>query len=81
VNRQRKKGEEILGELFGRLTVLERDDDYIYKGQPQARYICECGCGQQVTVRRCHLLAGKIRSCGCWRRQRARRTIEKNRGR
>jgi hypothetical protein len=66
---------EIIGMIFGRLTVLERlaNDKHA-----QAIYECECSCGQTTEVRRCHLLCGATRSCGCFRRQVARRNI--NRG-
>jgi len=49
------------GERFGRLTVME---DRGYKD-----VLCLCECGTSMTFRRCNLVRGASKSCGCLRRQ------------
>lgn len=46
-------------ERFGNLVVLEDIRD------PHHRCICKCDCGNIKTIRACHLVSGKIDSCGC----------------
>ena len=53
---------DITGQRFGRLTVL--------KPTPERRYasvvwLCQCDCGQQVSVDGKNLRRGDTRSCGC----------------
>lgn len=72
---------DLTGQRFGRLTVLERGEDYI--SPPSAtgygdrtvspRWICQCDCGRRVLVMGASLRRGASRSCGCLRRE---RTIE-----
>lgn len=46
-------------ERFGNLVVLEDIRD------PHHRCICKCDCGNIKTIMACHLVSGKIDSCGC----------------
>ena len=55
---------------YGRLIVLRRGEDYLYRGQKQPRWVCKCACGNEILVRACHLLSGNTQSCGCLRRTR-----------
>lgn len=48
---------ELVGQRFGRLTVVKQVSG--------GRWLCDCECGGQNTVRRKHLMKGTIRSCGC----------------
>jgi hypothetical protein len=48
---------ELIGQRFGRLIVVKQVSG--------GRWLCTCDCGGQNTVRRKHLLRGRIRSCGC----------------
>lgn len=48
---------QLLGKVFGRLTVIER--------LPKGRWKCRCQCGQEHTVRTKHLVNENIKSCGC----------------
>ena len=43
---------DMVGKKYGRLTVLERTDDYIYTGGSDARWLCECECGNIVKLER-----------------------------
>jgi hypothetical protein len=61
--------EDLIGKIFGKLTVLERVDDHIFpSGQRGARWSCECSCGQTgpFPVLASSLKAGTTTSCGCF---------------
>ena len=56
----------VVGSRFGRLRVVERTT------VPRAGgvyWICQCDCGATVTARTAHLRGGKVKSCGCLRRE------------
>lgn len=58
----------LIGQRFGKLTVIERSDNYISpKGQSQVMYICKCDCGKEVEVASSSLQQGFTNSCGCLR--------------
>ena len=62
------KLKDLTGKTFGRLTVIERYDDYVSpSGQRQAQWVCECSCDQHniIIVRGSHLKTGRTTSCGC----------------
>lgn len=52
---------DMKGQVFGALTVLAKADTH----KLGTYWICKCECGAIKTVRRDHLVKGKIRSCGC----------------
>jgi hypothetical protein len=54
------------GDVFGRLTVLERLAASIHG---DSRYLCRCECGKQREVRGSSLTRGLTKSCGCLRRE------------
>jgi len=54
--------DDLTGERFGRLTVLEKDKEA--KGN-RVRFICQCDCGTIISVQANHLSSGEIKSCGC----------------
>ena len=58
----------LIGQKFGRLTVVKRVEDYISpKGQHSARYLCKCDCGNESIVKSIYLKSGHTKSCGCIR--------------
>lgn len=59
--------EDLTGKKFGRLTVVRYD----HMGKAGAYYLCKCDCGGTKVVTSGHLKSGKIQSCGCIRRERA----------
>jgi len=67
--RQRIDTEDIIGRVFGRLTVLEytgRDGKEKYVPV----YTCKCECGNiKYTTNRRQLLRGLTTSCGCKRKE------------
>ncbi len=56
-----KKAQDLSGQRFGKLTVLERAGA---KGH-HTTWLCKCDCGNAVTVSRGNLLNGHCKSCGC----------------
>ncbi len=57
-----KKGKDLLGQKFGRLTVVAPSHTTGAKGW---YWICRCDCGGKKVVRGSYLLAGGTKSCGC----------------
>ena len=57
---------DLTGQRFGRLTVIERAEDYISKsGYHQVQWRCGCDCGRTTTVNAQSLRRGVTQSCGC----------------
>lgn len=56
---------ELLGERFGRLTVIASSESV--KGS--AFWSCKCDCGKTTTVSSYSLRHGKTESCGCLQRE------------
>lgn len=57
---------DLTGEIFGRLTVIKRTDDYVSpKGQRKVRWMCRCVCGNEKIVTSGDLTSGNTKSCGC----------------
>lgn len=59
------------GNTHARLRVLERyypEQHGEKRYNTQAQWLCECQCGTKMIVSGCLLRAGKVRSCGCLRR-------------
>ena len=56
---------DISNQRFGKLTVIERADDYISpKGKHESCWKCKCDCGNMKTVRQSDLHSGRTKSCG-----------------
>lgn len=69
-----RKAEESIGEVFGRLTVL----GIVTPGRT-SRVLCMCSCGNEKVIVLNSLRAGKVKSCGCFSKEKAReRTRERN---
>ena len=58
--------EDIIGQKFGRLTVLEYEGlrEPKVKGRRKSSYLCRCDCGKDVSILRNELLSGTRKSCG-----------------
>jgi len=56
---------DLTGQVFGRLTVLQR----VLNKKKATAYLCRCICGKEVEVRAGHLKLGTARSCGCFRQE------------
>ena len=57
-----RKAADEKGNVYGRLTVLERDGTKYRK----AAWKCQCSCGSVKTVTGSGLREGRITSCGCY---------------
>lgn len=57
----------LIGKTFNRLTVI--DIQYYEKYKCNCA-ICMCECGNQTIVVPAHLKAGKVKSCGCYKKER-----------
>lgn len=68
----------LVGETFGYLKVIKKDKPYrTLKGIPMAKWICECKCGNVVSIRQTHLLNKATTSCGCFAKEKAREIHKK----
>ena len=57
---------DLTGQKFGRLTVLERAEDYkTPKGKRHTRWMCKCECGNTAHILGDHLKGRLTKSCGC----------------
>jgi hypothetical protein len=62
----------LIGEVFGRLTVIEQVDDYVSpSGRHTARWLCKCSCedNKYIKVTGTHLIGHQTNSCGCLKRE------------
>ena len=56
----------LVGQRFGRLTVLERvENEITSSGNSVVMWRCLCDCGEEIIVRSSALLHGYTKSCGC----------------
>ena len=55
------KVDEMIGQTFGKLTVLERAKN---SSSQEKRYLCECKCGNRKIIRKSSLVYGRTKSCG-----------------
>lgn len=59
--KHKSNAKDLIGQVFGRLTVIKR------KGTVGSRALwrCRCECGRYTDVRSIDLLSGNTKSCGC----------------
>ena len=59
--------QSLVGQQFGRLTVLEE-----FKNE-KGKYYCKClcSCGNEKVISKISLKSGTTRSCGCLQREKA----------
>lgn len=65
------KAENLLGKKFGYLTVKERVENQ----RGRTCWKCRCDCGKSHIVTAHELKSGKCKSCGCYKKEHASRTI------
>ena len=57
---------DLTGKRYGKLTVLQRVEDYITpNGKKLRKYLCQCDCGNLQPVLAMNLVKGNTLSCGC----------------
>lgn len=66
---------DLTGQKFGRLTAIKKDDT---KKSRKAYWICLCNCGNIKSVRSDSLQAGRIRSCGCLKKEQDKTNLQKS---
>ena len=65
-----RKREDLTGQRFGRLTVIEMGPDHISpQGRHITRWYCQCDCGNIKLVYGQGLKSGGTVSCGCKQRE------------
>lgn len=65
---------DLTGQRFGRLVVIGIDD----RNTRKTYYNCQCDCGKVKSVRSDNLIAGRIQSCGCMKREQDRENLTAN---
>lgn len=59
---------DLTGQKFGKLTAIERAEDYIQpNGRHRTMWRCECDCGKNKSIiaNSYSLRSGSVKSCGC----------------
>ncbi len=64
----------LVGEQFGRWTVIERAE----KRNGMSVWRCRCECGTEKEVYQKHLLSGATKSCGCYKSEQSSKRMKKN---
>lgn len=64
-----RKYEDLTGQRFGRLVVIERAEDKIYSGQKFISWLCQCDCGNTTIAQTGNLKNGRVSSCGCYKKE------------
>ena len=57
----------MIGRVFARLTVVERDTSKPSGPKRPIYWLCRCSCGGSKSARASHLRSGGVQSCGCLR--------------
>lgn len=55
---------DLTGQRFGRLTVIEKSNDYTFQTD-EVVWKCKCDCGNYINIRGYSLRSGNTKSCGC----------------
>ena len=56
---------DIIGQKYGKLTVIKRVEDYVANNNSYVQLLCKCDCGKEITVLKTNLINGHTLSCGC----------------
>lgn len=71
--------QDLTGQRFGRLTVVERAPNRIQPcGCQRIMWKCKCDCGNVIITEPCKLKSGNTKSCGCLRKEMASQKSLKN---
>lgn len=66
---------DLTGKRFGRLTVLGLD---VNQDTRKTFWECQCDCGKIITTRSDRLQSGRVKSCGCYKKEQDARNVSKN---
>lgn len=65
-----KVKENLTGQRFGRLTVIEQTEDFVTsKGKHYSAWLCKCDCGNDVSTIGSRLKNKMCQSCGCMQKE------------
>lgn len=76
--------DDLTGQKFGRLTVIKFDQerfdaDYDSGNRHYQQYwICECSCGNIISVLKSQLINGKTKSCGCYKGEKSKERFKED---
>lgn len=68
------KMNDLTGQRFNRLSVIERDLTP-QKGRKRAKWLCKCDCGKIISAVSTDLLRGHTQSCGCYQKSQASKSL------
>lgn len=75
-NGRSKRLKDVIGQRYGRLTILADADPYVSPGGVSLRQVqAECECGNKVVLKLASLRQGLSASCGCYRKELAVSTV------
>lgn len=58
--------EQLIGQRYSRLILLDEVEPDVYpNGEMKRKFLCQCDCGNQTTVRMSDMKSGRTQSCGC----------------
>lgn len=57
------KIKDLIGKRFGKLLVIGKADPYIGKNYTKPQVLCQCDCGNTLSVRKASLTSGNTTSC------------------
>ena len=60
---------DVVGQVYGRLTVTGESEPLVSPSRSHRVVIVQCACGNIAEVRLNSLRAGKVISCGCFRKE------------
>ena len=63
------KKENLIGQKFGRLTVIDFAEPYVWKNKNFSQFKCMCDCGNEIVIRASKLKNGHTKSCGCFHKE------------
>lgn len=64
-----------VGQRFGRLTVVEESE---VKTNNKIHWVCECDCGNRITIPSGAFVTGNTKSCGCYKKDKFKEVITKH---
>lgn len=75
VKKRKRRNEKVVGQVFGRLTVIEETGPKSKGRQIHRSVKCLCSCGNTVNTFLCDLRSGNTKSCGCFKRDKTRERL------
>ena len=64
------KFQDLTGQRFGKLTVIERAENHVQpSGKQYVQWLCKCDCGNETIIRGANLKKGHTKSCGCLQKE------------